>query len=152
MTDERKEPHLSGIDDTGPRQDRIPTLSEVVSPDLFDLPLPDPGRAPQAPGGESAAEPHEWDPPTVRGREAELPEAEREIPAGDPHAEPALEPPGLEAAPVRDAAPEPAPAPIPEEEIEALADRVLDQIAPALREAVSAAVTELLDRHGRIRR
>ena len=57
-----------------------------------------------------------------------------------------------------DSEPEPAgkPVTLPEtettirlEDIEALSDRVLDQIAPALREAVAAAVTELLA--GRLR-
>lgn len=43
-------------------------------------------------------------------------------------------------------------APIGEEDIEALADRVLDQLAPALREAVAAALDELLAERGLLRR
>lgn len=43
-------------------------------------------------------------------------------------------------------------APIEKEDIEALADRVLDQIAPALREAVAAALDELLAERSLLRR
>ncbi len=38
----------------------------------------------------------------------------------------------------------PTPAPIGDEDIETLADRVLDQLAPVLREAVASAIAELL--------
>jgi hypothetical protein len=63
--------------------------------------------------------------------------------------------PGKETAPIDDndrvdePAPEESATAVPPaitvEAIEALSDRVLDQIAPALREAVTAAVTELLN-------
>jgi len=141
MTQERKNPHLSGIA-SDPGQERIPTLSEVVAPDIFDSDLPAPGREPgstTAPGdGNDNAD--DFSSPLDNGSDRLrlddydfIEELANENPPA-PHTAPSPEP----GAPI-----------ISVEEIESLSDRVLDRIAPALREAVTAALTELLDRQDR---
>ena len=141
MTSERKEPHLTDLDHAG-NEERIPTLSERASSDLFsdwEEPAPaDDQRQREEPAlhenlaaaldNDAAASPRlddydfieeltqEDSEPEPAGKRMTTPEAETTIRPGD---------------------------------IEALSDRVLDQIAPALREAVAAAVTELLA--GRLR-
>jgi hypothetical protein len=132
MTSERKEPHLTDLDHAG-NQERIPTLSERAAPDLFDElqdTLPDSGDTAlnrdlgAALGDEDDAGPRldDYDFIEELTREDEPAPAAREEHSGSPESAPAISP----------------------EDIEALSDRVLDQIAPALREAVTAAVTELL--------
>lgn len=136
MTSERKEPHLTDLDPAG-RQERIPTLSERVAPDLFD----------ELEDSPPADEPLQEEEPVLSDNLADAldddtattPQLDdydfiEELTREDSEPEPAGEKMN---APETEAAIRP-------EDIEALSDRVLDQIAPALREAVAAAVTELL--------
>ncbi len=132
MTSERKEPHLTDLDHAG-NQERIPTLSDRAAPDLFDElqdTMPDNDdtvlnrNLSAAFGDEAAAGPRLDDYDFIDELTREDPPApavredEPDVPVSSPDIGP--------------------------EDIEALSDRVLDQIAPALREAVTAAVTELL--------
>ena len=132
MTSARKEPHLTDLDHAG-KQERIPTLSERAAPDLFDE-LQD-------------TLPDSSDSELYRDLSAALEDEDNAGPSLDDYDfidELTREDPPAPAAREDDtAAPQSAPA-ISPEDIEALSDRVLDRIAPALREAVTAAVTELL--------
>lgn len=134
MTSERKEPHLSGLDPAGP-QERIPTLSDRAPPDLFADWKP---AAEAQTGGDDL---HRKLAETLGDEADSVPNLAdydfvEELTRPDP------ETPEPEA-PAQAAEPEPA-LEISAEDIEALSDRVLDQVAPALREAVTAAVTELV--------
>ena len=141
MTSERKEPHLTDLDHAG-NQERIPTLSERASADLFG----------------------DWDEPTDNHPEKEEPALHEDLASAfddDTTASPSLDDYDFIEELTREDTEEPAPAveiptdtpeakpTISPEQIEALADRVLDSIAPALREAVAAAVTELLTKRSR---
>lgn len=137
MTSERKEPHLTDLDHAGSHE-RIPTLSERVAPDLFSDWEEPAASGDQRPGAEPPADANlaaaldDDDAATPRLDDYDfIEELTRE---DDSEPEPAAE---------RNTAPEMETG-IRPEDIEALSDRVLDQIAPALREAVAAAVTELL--------
>lgn len=142
MTQERKQPHLSGIDSDS-RQERIPTLSEVVAPDLLDTDSPVPGRE-RTSASAAGPEGHNTgdlsahlddDTDQVRLDDYDFIEELANDNPPDPNPAPSAKQPGAPA--------------ISAEEIESLSDRVLDQIAPALREAVTAALTELLERQDR---
>ncbi len=143
MTSERKEPHLTDLDHAG-NEERIPTLSERASPDLFDD-LEEPVPADHQGKGEDPAlqtdlaaaldddaeavpslDDYDFVEELTR-EDTEAPAPAVDIPADTPEPEPMISP----------------------EQIEALSDRVLDQIAPALREAVTAAVTDLLAKRSR---
>lgn len=139
MTEKRKEPRLSGIE-AGTDQERIPTLSEVVSPDLFERATP--AGQPRARAGEAQGPGHDGPEPGAAGEDEDGPRLGDydfidKLVAEPRHVAPA------------DTATKPAAPAISAEEIETLSDRVLDQVAPALREAVTAAVTELLNRQDR---
>lgn len=134
MTSERKEPHLTDLDHAG-NQERIPTLSERAAPDLFDElqdTLPDNGDTGLDHDLSAALEDEDSAGPNLDDYDF-IDELTRE----DPPAPAAVSEDDT-------ASTESAPATVSPEDIEALSDRVLDQIAPALREAVTAAVTELL--------
>ena len=148
MNSDRKEPRLSSLAQPD-KQERIPTLSERVAPDLFDNRElhSDEGsgdretaHAPSDPSRAGVGDMLDDDGTIPRlddydfidelaGEQAPVPE-ERDADAGA--GESSNDVPDISA-----------------EDIEALADRVLDQIAPALREAVAAAVSELLAAHSR---
>ncbi len=135
MTSERKEPHLTDLNHAG-NQERIPTLSERASPDLFD----------------------DWEEPTPAdnqrtGEDPALHENLAAVLDNDATASPSLDDYDFieeltaeetERPNVREQDTLETEVTISPEQIETLSDRVLDQIAPALREAVAAAVTELL--------
>lgn len=159
MTSERKEPGLGRLDDAADSE-RIPTLTDIAAPDS-----PPDGGAARTPADERKEDAvHDpWAPAPVDDEQlsfAESPDAGPDASDYDfideltrTHE---ARPP---AQPERDAGADPAPAGEPEapapadkpeaptpEEIEALADRVLDQLAPLLRETVAAAVEDLLAR------
>lgn len=150
MNSERKEPHLSGLDTNDDSRERIPTLTERATYNLHKFRESDPGKSPAYtdPFSESLAD--------VLGKEPES------LPRLDDY-DFVEELAGMKTgAPIREAsapttaddwkAPHRTLGPVPEirsEDILALSDRVLDQIAPALREAITAAVTELLSRQSR---
>lgn len=136
MTQERKEPRFSEID-PGTGRERIPTLSDVVSSDLFD-PVPPPEQAPR-----DTEEAHENEPEDAGQAVADTDESGPQLGDYDFVDELVNDPPPEEQAAETNP---PAGPQISAEDIEALSDRVLDQVAPALREAVTAAVTELLSR------
>ncbi len=123
MTNERKEPHLS---DLGPadKQDRIPTLYDTIAPDLLET---------RRPGSPKLSIPGEETVPnlaTLRNNATAEPRFEN----NDLVDKPVPEKPATAAPPI-----------ITAEAIEVLSDRVLDRIVPALREAIAAAVAELLN-------
>jgi len=136
MTSERKEPHVTDLDHAGSHE-RIPTLSERVAPDLFSD-----WEEPAATGDQHPSE----EPPPDANLAAALDDGAPATPRLDDYDfidELTREDSEPERAADQMTAPE-MDAGIRPEDIEALSDRVLDQIAPALREAVAAAVTELL--------
>lgn len=168
---ERKEPNLGRVERAAD-SDRIPTLTDVAGPEARpgkDRPDPDAPRPagatvhdPWAPaadepaqlslresphGGADAADYDDFIDELTRAHETQPPQPAVRDP--DPEPAPAAEPlpaPPEEAAP-EEAAPEKAAPEVPSPgDIEALADRVLDQLAPVLREVVAAAVEELLAR------
>lgn len=108
---ERKEPSVSGLEHVE-REDRIPTLKDLVAPDGG---APRPAQAPEAGDSDSPSAPL-------------APEAERA--GGD-----SLIPSAAE--------------PVDEAEIENAADRILDQLAPILRDRIAEALEELLGSRGR---
>lgn len=158
MDKKRKEPGLGHLDEAADSE-RIPTLTDLAATD-------------EGPTGEPPAAPPVEDPWATQDAKRERQMSFADSPSGGPdvddydfieeltqaHTEPP--PPSPRAA---EPEPEPLPAPEPEtpaepesaasepeaftpEDVEALADRVLDQLAPALREAVATAVQELLAR------
>lgn len=172
MNDSRREPNVGRLEELAPH-DRIPTLTEIATPetpgsgdDSAETERASGEEAEHA-GAEPAGEPRT--PGLFAEAEAQAPEPER---PGDPAADVTAAPetgdadkwpdfddyddfvselarrderPAVrETAEAETATPQ-AP-PVSEEEIEALADRVLDQLAPVLREAVTAALQDLLAR------
>ena len=136
MTSERKEPHLTDLGHAG-SQERIPTLSERASADLFA----------------------DWDEHSPEKEEPALHEDLASALDDDTTASPNVDDYDFVEELTRERPEQPAAEKSPDtleteaifspEQIEALSDRVLDQIAPALREAVAAAVTELLAKQSR---
>lgn len=148
MNSDRKEPRLSSLEQTG-KQERIPTLSERVAPDLFE------GWEPQSRDGGGDGESTHLHPDSLHTGAADMFDDDETTPRLDDYdfideltGEQAPEPQAHDAEPEAEGARMAAPD-ISAEDIETLSDRVLDQIAPALREAVTAAVTELLAAHRR---
>lgn len=148
MNSDRKEPRLSSLEQTG-KQERIPTLSERVAPDLFE------GWEPHSDDERGDGESAHPAPDPLRAGMVDMLDDDGTTPRLDDYdfideltsdQTPVPEAPGADAVAGDASMARPG---ISAEDIEALSDRVLDQIAPALREAVTAAVTELLAAHRR---
>ncbi len=152
MSDQRKEPDLGRYEDLA-GTDRIPTLTDIATRGST---TPDQGKHDEA--ASHAFAPLESKEPGAQSASPELFEDLPEFSLPDEETG-SLDPADYDFIDelTQPAEPEPtqpatqaAPDPVPDspsfsgDELEALADRILDQIAPALREAITAAIETLI--------
>jgi|GEM_PF-1985730 len=130
-------------DPTPPVEPRMPGLFGDGDGDVAAADTPGPEAPAPAEAGPSAgpSETAGW--PDFDQYDDFVSELVRQGEQPEPAETPAGSEAGAEAAPGRDAEPE---MPVSHDDIEALADRVLDQLAPVLREAVTAALQDMLAR------